>query len=69
MHVRFYAQQIDVNNKHRPIGDSVLINEVTLPPIPPFSDRANEKPNWMLAKTDFNTTDYDSKYLIFWVVV
>ena len=69
VHVRFYAQQIDVNNKHRPIGDSVLINEVILPPIPPFSDRAGDKPNWMLAKTDFNTTDYDSKYLIFWVVV
>jgi hypothetical protein len=69
VHVRFYAQQIDINNGHRPVGDSVLVNEVRLGQIPPFSDDDDAPLNWVLAKTDFDTTGYDAKYLIFWVVV
>jgi hypothetical protein len=69
VHVRFYTQRIDPNDQHRPVGDSVLVNEVKLDPIPPFSDEDDAPLNWVLAKTDFDTTGYDSKYLIFWVVV
>jgi hypothetical protein len=69
VHVRFYAQQIDTLHQHRPVGDSVLINEVKLAPIPPFSDDDDAVLNWVLAKTDFDTTGYEGKYLIFWVVV
>lgn len=69
VHVRFYAQQIDTKNQHRPVGDSVLINEVKLPQIPPFSDEDKAELNWVLAKTEFDTTGFDAKYLIFWVVV
>jgi hypothetical protein len=68
VHVRLYAQQIDVNNLHRPVGSSVLIDEVKLPPIPAFSDDDDAPLNWVLAKTTFNTTGYDGKYLMFWVV-
>ncbi len=69
VHVRFYAQQIDTLNEHRPVGDSVLINEVKLAAIPPFSDDDDAPLNWVLAKTDFDTKGYDNNYLIFWVVV
>ena len=69
VHVRFYTQQIDTLNEHRPVGDSVLINEVRLAPISRFSDDDNAPLNWVLASTDFDTTGYDAKYLIFWVAV
>jgi len=71
VHVRFYAQQIDPNNQHKPVGDSILINnaDVLLPPIPPFSDDDGAPLNWVLARTNFDTTGFDGKYLIFWVVV
>ena len=71
VHVRFYAQQIDKDHQHKPVGDSILINnaDVVLPPIPPFSDDDGAPLNWVLANTDFDTTGYDRKYLIFWVVV
>ncbi len=69
VHVRFYTQQVDINNKHLPIGDSILINEVTLSGIPPFRDGDGDPLNWVLASTDFDTSGYDRKYLIFWVVV
>ncbi len=69
VHVRFYTQQVDINNKHLPIGDSILINEVTLSEIPPFGDGEGDPLNWVLASTDFDTSGYERKYLIFWVVV
>ena len=71
VHVRFYAQQIDQNNQHKPVGNSILINDadVVLPPIPPFSDDDGAPLNWVLASTNFDTTGFDGKYLIFWVVV
>jgi hypothetical protein len=69
VHVGFYAQQIDKDNGHRLIGDSVLINEVKLSHVPPFSDDDGAPLNWVLAGTDFDTIGYDGKYLIFWVVV
>ena len=68
VHVRFYTQQVDVNNKHLPIGDSILIKDVTLSEIPPFRDGDGDPLNWVLASTDFDTSGYDRKYLIFWVV-
>ncbi len=69
VHVRFYAQQIDTLHEHRPVGDSILISEVKLAPIPPFSDDDDAPLNWVLARTDFDTKGYDNNYLIFWVVV
>lgn len=71
VHVRFYAQQIDKDDKHKSIGDSILINnaDVVLPPIPPFSDDAGAPLNWVLASTNFDTKGFDGEYLIFWVVV
>jgi hypothetical protein len=71
VHVRFYTQEIDKDNQHKPVGDGILINDadVMLPPIPPFSDDDGAPLNWVLASTNFDTTGYDSKYLIFWVVV
>jgi hypothetical protein len=71
VHVRFYAQQIDKDDKHKPVGDSILINnaDVVLDPIPPFSDDDGAPLNWVLASTNFDTTGFDAKYLTFWVVV
>ena len=71
VHVRFYVQQIDKDHGHNLVGDSLLINnrDVILPPIPPFSDDDDAPLNWVLASTDFDTTGYDNKYVIFWVVV
>jgi hypothetical protein len=71
VHVRFYAQQIDKDNQHKPVGDSLLINnsDVVLSPIPQFSDNDGAPLNWILASTNFDTTGFDGQYLIFWVVV
>ena len=71
VHVRFYAQQIDKDNGHQPVGDSVLINnaDVILLGIPPFRNDNDAPLNWVLARTEFDTKGFDGQYLICWVVV
>ena len=71
VHARFYFQPIKGT---LPIGESVLIGEQVLDPIPPFSDVADAPLNWVLASTDFDTGKYDqtkngNANLMFWVVV
>jgi FG-GAP-like repeat len=70
VHVRFYVQPLD-KDKHTFVGDSVLVNneDVVLSPIPPFSDDDKAPLNWVLASTTFDTTPYENKYLVFWVMV
>lgn len=68
VHVRFYVQRLDKND-HSPVGDSVLIGnkDVVLDPIPPVGD-VDARPNWVLAKTDFDTTPFGGENLVFWVI-
>ena len=71
VHVRFYFQPWKGTV---PVGDSVLIGEPELDPIPPFSDVTGAPSNWVLASTTFDTSKYDQTkagdvYVAFWVVV
>jgi hypothetical protein len=52
------------NNK--PVGDSSLIGETQLDPIPPFSDHPGAPLNWVVAhsSTPFDTTPYSGKSLV-----
>lgn len=68
VHVRFYLQPW-ISATQRPDGDSVLVGEDILSPIPPFSNDPNAPLNWVLAKTTFDTTPYANKDVTFWVVV
>ena len=69
VHVRFYGMEWN-NTNNTPIGDSFLIGEDVLAPIPPFNSDPDGAPlNWVLAETTFDTTPYADKYLVFWVVV
>lgn len=68
VHARFYGM-IWNNANNKPVGDSFLIGEDVLPPIPPFNSDPSADLNWVYAKTDFDTTPYQDKYLVFWVVV
>jgi hypothetical protein len=67
VHVRFYGQPVDSDNK--PMGASFLIGEPDPPlgPIPPFS--SDGPLNWLLADVHFDTTPYADQYLAFWVIV
>ena len=75
VHVRFYFTPLNQT-------DSVLISERTLPPIPPFCQGAtpisdcpqNAPPNWVLAQTKFDTSQFDQTKngnvsVMFWVLV
>jgi len=66
--VQFYGQGSDNNGQFT--GPSFLIGEDTLAPIPGFnsSNSNGEIPNWALASTTFDTTNYSDTYLVFWVV-
>ena len=75
VHVRFYGQEWDHTTNSvpvGPIGNSFLIGEATLGPIPPFNTDT-DNPNWVLASlpslAPFDTTPYANKILTFWVVV
>lgn len=72
VHVRFYFMPWNVNNSV-PAGDSVLIGEEELSPIPPFSDSPTAY-NSVLASTTFDTSKYEqtkngAASIVFWVVV
>jgi hypothetical protein len=68
VHARFYVQPWN-SRTQTPVGESVLIGEDRLSPIPPFSTDDGAPLNWVLAKTTFDTTPYANKDLTFWVVV
>jgi hypothetical protein len=60
----------------RPVGDSFLIGEAVLGPLPGFNSASTKGTvsNWALAGTTFDTGAFDQTedgdvYLIFWVVV
>jgi len=70
VHVRFYFMPW---NQTVPAGDSTLIGEDVLDPIPPFSDTGASL-NWVLAHTTFDTrafaqTATGNASVVFWVVV
>jgi hypothetical protein len=65
--VRFYRQEM---NGTTPTGDSVLIDEVEVAPLPGFnSDTQPETANWTTASASFDTTGLGDKSFLFWVVV
>lgn len=66
--VRFYRQEIVGTT---PTGDSVLISEQTIAPLPGFnSDTQPDTPNWTTATASFAATaDMADKYYLFWVLV
>jgi hypothetical protein len=73
VHAQFYAQ---VYENARPVGDSFMIGEAVLGPLPGFNSASTNGtvPNWALASTTFDTGAFDQTkngdvYLIFWVVV
>jgi len=70
VHVRFYGQGWD-NTQGDFTGLPIVIGESKLNPIPGFNSAssAGATPNWALASTTFDTTNYSDTYLIFWVVV
>jgi hypothetical protein len=70
VHVRFYFAPW---SQTAATGDSVLIEETVLDPIPPF-DHTQTVPNWVLASATFDTSKYaqtkNGKVSVaFWVVV
>ena len=69
VHVRFYGQEWD-QTTNRAIGNSFVIGETVLGPIPPFNTDTPD-PNWLLASLpkSFDTTPYADKALTFWVIV
>ena len=73
VHVRFYVQQWNPNVTPPDfVGDASPIgNDVLLGPIPGFNSTATggQNPNWAMASTQFDTTNYSDQYLIFWVLV
>lgn len=68
VHVRFYVQPWNAETA-RLKGDSTLVGEDKLGPIPPFSTDDGAPLNWVLANTTLDTTPYANQNLTFWVVV
>jgi hypothetical protein len=69
VHVRFYGQVWDNAELQ---GDSFLIGEDVIAPIPGFPSTStgnDTMPNWALARTTFDTTGRNNQYLVFWVLV
>ncbi len=65
--VRFYVQPM--SKELAPLGDSKMIGQTEVAPIPPFSDVEGAPLNSVLARTVFDTSNYAGKYLAFWVVI
>ncbi len=65
--VRFYRQEI---NGTTPVGNSVLIAEKNVDPLPGFnSDNSPNAPNWTTATATLDTTGLGDTLQIFWVLV
>jgi len=72
VHVRFYFMPWNVTTD-LPAGDSVLISEEKVGPIPPFDDRSSAL-NSVLVPTTFDTSKFDQTTngnvnVVFWVLV
>jgi hypothetical protein len=69
VHVRFYAMPVDASSGN-PLGDSLLLGESVVDPIPPFQDSTADL-NWRLVQcpTPWDTTPYAGRSFAFWVVV
>lgn len=65
--VRFYRQPWNTEN-NTPIGDSVLIAETAMPPIPGFNSDG-DTPNWSTTTATLDTTGLGDSYQVFWVLV
>ena len=64
---RFYRQKLDGTI---PQGDSVLIAETEIAPLPGFNSfSAPNTPNWTTTTTSFDTTGLGNSTHIFWVLV
>ena len=64
--VQFYGQPWDTSN-NTPIGNSFLIENVELGPIPAYG---GSEPNWQVAETTrLDTAAYSDQHLIFWMLV
>jgi hypothetical protein len=74
VHVQFYGMPFDPQRNVTTgapfkIGkDNGGSQDVVLPAIPPLTDAPNGR-NWVYAATEFDTTNYSDKYLVFWVLV
>ena len=65
--VRFYRQEIQGTT---PTGDSVLIDQVAIDPLPGFnSSNSPDTPNWTTATANLDTSALGNTYQIFWVLV
>jgi hypothetical protein len=78
VHVRFYFMPWNTtrNLPAEPHGNSYLINEEKVAPIPPFNESTgpNAQPNWTLVSTTFDTAKFQETkggniHLVFWAVV
>jgi len=69
--VQFYRQQWDPVNVV-PIGDSILIDQVTTTPVPAFNvGGTSTTPNWKTVSTTFNTEEEGMEgdtWWIFWIL-
>jgi hypothetical protein len=74
--VRFYGQLFQSDSGEYPVGDSFLIGEQTLAPIPGFASTTTpgDIPNWTMAVQPFNPAEFaqthgGNAFVRFWVVV
>jgi hypothetical protein len=74
VHVRFYGQVFRSDEGEYPEGNSFLIGETTLAPIPGFASTTTpgDPPNWRMATVTFNPSAFaqtrnGNVYLRFWV--
>lgn len=74
IHAQFYGVEFDTKSA-KPVGTPFKIGksndgsqDVVLPAIPPLTD-ASDGQNWVYAETEFDTTPYGDKKLVFWVLV
>ncbi len=67
VHVQIYGQ---VFKNASLFGNSFLIGEDVIAPIPGFNSASNQGtlPNWSYASVNFDTTKYSDTQLVFWVV-
>jgi hypothetical protein len=66
VHVRFYGVPWN-QSTHSPAGNAFLIGEDVPGPIPPF-DASSTAPNWVLARTTWDTTNLGNQYFTFFVL-
>ena len=71
VNVQFYAQPWNTSN-NTPSGNSFLIENVVIGPIPGFNSQSNDGmlANWAVAETTkLDTAAHSNQHLVFWVLV